>query len=59
MIVREYDAARDRDALWRCVVELQDFERTIDPRIPDGASIAECYLREMVEDYRRGRGVNG
>ena len=30
-----------------CVVELQDYERQLDPRMPSGESIADEYLEEM------------
>ncbi len=31
-----------------CIVELQDYEREIDPRMPTGESIADAYLEEML-----------
>jgi GNAT superfamily N-acetyltransferase len=42
--IREYDAARDYDAVRACCVELQDFERELDPRMPRGEQIASAYL---------------
>ncbi len=56
MLIREYAEARDRDGLRRCAIELQNFERTIDPRMPDGASIADPYLEQMFVDLRRNAG---
>ncbi|MGI9234771.1 MAG: GNAT family N-acetyltransferase, partial [Woeseiaceae bacterium] len=33
--------------LRECLIELQDFERRIDPRMPSGAEIADPYLADM------------
>lgn len=57
MEIREFDSARDREALRSCFIELQEFERTIDPRIPPGAEIAEPYLARMFERCREFDGV--
>ena len=42
--VRRFDAARDAEAFRQCVVEQQDFHRTIEPSWPSGEAIAEDYL---------------
>jgi ribosomal protein S18 acetylase RimI-like enzyme len=42
--IREYDPARDRPAVRACFVELQDFERGLDPRMPPGEPVADAYL---------------
>lgn len=39
-----------------CVVELQDFERTLDPRMPSGAEIADEYLDDMLQRCRECNG---
>ena len=44
--IREYQHA-DRDACRTCVVELQDAERLLDPRLRSGDSMADEYLRQM------------
>lgn len=51
--VREYEERTDRDDLVRCVVELQDFERNLDPRLPEGHSIADAYTRDLVTKCRQ------
>ena len=47
MVIREYDPDRDNHAVRACFVELQDFERGLDPRMPPGERIAEAYLDLM------------
>lgn len=47
MKIREYDSATDIDQLRRCVIQLQDFERQIDSRLPSGESIADDYIAQM------------
>lgn len=44
--IREYQHA-DGDACRACVVELQDAERQLDPRLRTGESMADEYLRHM------------
>ncbi len=45
--VREFDPLRDHDAVRCCAIELQDFERELDPRMPPGEKIADRYLDRM------------
>lgn len=45
-IIREYRPA-DAAAVRRCVVALQDFERTLDPRLRDGETIADAYCEQI------------
>src|SRR5688500_2705838 len=44
MAVREYCAPDDLPAVRMCLIELQEFERALDPRVPPGATIADAYL---------------
>ena len=53
MIIREYRAETDFDGLRRCVVELQDYEYRIDQRFPDGESIADAYIPDILERCRQ------
>jgi ribosomal protein S18 acetylase RimI-like enzyme len=46
-MIREYDALRDRKALRTCVVELQDFERGLEPTLPKGEEMADRYRAHM------------
>jgi GNAT superfamily N-acetyltransferase len=55
MRIREYDE-RDRDGLRQCVIELQEFERDLDPRKPRGADLADTLVDQTFEDCRRYRG---
>ena len=45
--IREYDPDRDRHGVRKCFVELQDFERDLDPRMPSGELVADSYLSLM------------
>ena len=53
MRIREYDETTDRDGLRRCVIELQEFERNLDPRLPEGPSIADAYMTDLLNNCRR------
>jgi len=54
--IRDYDAARDAAAVRRCFVELQDFERALEPDLPPGAEVASAYLALLFERCARWRG---
>jgi GNAT superfamily N-acetyltransferase len=45
--IREFDPLRDHDDVRSCAIELQDFEREIDPRTPPGEQIVDRYLDLM------------
>ena len=47
MKVREYDQGSDFEQLCECVIELQNFERQIDPRLPSGEDIVDEYVTQM------------
>jgi GNAT superfamily N-acetyltransferase len=55
--IREYVAARDREGVRACTIELQDYERALDPRMPAGAAIADAYPEEMAEECAKQRGA--
>lgn len=55
--IREYDPARDRHAVRKCFVELQDSERDLDRRMPSGDLIADAYLALMFRRCDEFRGV--
>ncbi len=48
-VIREYDAARDALGLRACFVDLQEFERSLEPDLPPGAAVADAYLRWMLD----------
>ena len=56
MRIRECDRKKDLDGLLRCAIELQNFERGLDPRMPEGSSIAERYIKQMFRDRRQFAG---
>jgi len=47
MLIREFDKSSDVAALRSCVIELQDYERRIDARMPPGEEIADAYVQEI------------
>jgi len=51
--IRPYDAARDAEGLRQCVIEQQDFHRSLEPSWPAGATIVDDYL-----EYLRDRCVD-
>lgn len=46
--VRDYEPAKDADGIRACTIELQDFERRLDPRMPRGEEIVDDYLIQLV-----------
>jgi hypothetical protein len=46
VIIREY-TAEDEPTIRRCVVAIQEFERTIDPRLLPGEEMADQYCRQI------------
>ncbi len=57
MRIREFDAARDHESLRSCFIELQEFERTLDPRLSPAEQIADAYLALMFGRCREFDGV--
>lgn len=53
--IREFEP-RDEAAVRACVVALQDFERTIEPRLRPGGAVADGYLAQI---HRRCREADG
>lgn len=47
MLIREFNGNSDSEKLRECLIELQDFERCIDSRMPSGDDIADAYIAEM------------
>jgi ribosomal protein S18 acetylase RimI-like enzyme len=56
MTIREYRAADDLPAIRTCLIELQDFERALDPRLPAGPAIASAYLDGLFARCRQFAG---
>src|SRR5215468_5804868 len=55
--IRDYDPSRDSHFLRACFVDLQDFERRLDLRIPPGEQVADSYLDLMFQRCREFEGV--
>jgi ribosomal protein S18 acetylase RimI-like enzyme len=53
--IREY-RQDDRQAVRACVVELQEFERTIDPRLRPGEDMADGYFDSIQQRCREAAG---
>jgi GNAT superfamily N-acetyltransferase len=56
MRVREFQPETDWQALRESAVALQDFERALDPRLPEGQSMADAYLEEIFDRARKFSG---
>jgi ribosomal protein S18 acetylase RimI-like enzyme len=57
MVIREFDRAADIDGLRACLIELQNFEREIDSRIPTGEDIADAYIRDAMSQCEECAGT--
>ena len=55
--IRNFDKAADAGQLRDCVVELQEFERDIDARMPGGEEIVDDYVAEMLNRCRACEGI--
>ena len=53
MLIREFDENTDMQDLRDCLIELQDFERSYDPRMPLGRDIVDTYIPEMLRRCKR------
>jgi len=56
MLILDFDEGAHVAGVRACVVELQDFERALDPRMPSGAEIVDEYLPYMLDRCRRCSG---
>ena len=52
VVIREFDSSRDLPAVRSCFVELQEFERGLDRRLPSGEQSADAYLDWMFRHCR-------
>ena len=48
MNIRQAKLNSDLDQIRECLIELQNFEKHIDPRLPSGEEIADAYIAEML-----------
>lgn len=56
MPIRDFDRKTDFAGVRACLIELQDFERAFDPRMPPGADIVDEYVRQMFARCRKCQG---
>ena len=49
MNILEFDERAHKQQLYDCVVELQDYERALDARMPSGSEIVDEYVPQMLE----------
>jgi ribosomal protein S18 acetylase RimI-like enzyme len=55
-VIRDYEPARDRDQVRSCVVELQEFERGLEPSLPKGVDMVDAYLAFLLDRCSRAAG---
>jgi len=48
-MIREFDETVHSEGLRACLIELQDAECLLDPRMPSGAEIVDYYMPQMLE----------
>jgi ribosomal protein S18 acetylase RimI-like enzyme len=48
-MIRDYEPARHRTQLRSCIVELQEFERGLEPTLPKGEAMADRYLAHVLQ----------
>ena len=48
-MIRDYEPAGDADAVRACIVELQEYERAMEPSLPPGDAMADAYHRTILE----------
>ena len=56
ILIREYDEQRHLPEVRNCVMELQDFERSFDPRMPGGAEIVDDYMLQTFHQCKESQG---
>jgi ribosomal protein S18 acetylase RimI-like enzyme len=55
-VIQDYEPARHWDQVRSCVVELQEFERGLEPSLPRGEEMADAYLTFLLERCSRTAG---
>ena len=49
MLIRGFQESTHLAGVEACLVELQNFERSLDPRMPSGAKIVDAYIPNMLD----------
>jgi hypothetical protein len=47
ILIRRFDPARDGEALRACIVDQQDFHRSLEPAWPSGQAVVADYLAHL------------
>lgn len=56
MVIREFDRDTDFEGIRACLIELQDFERTIDGRKPPGEQIVNACISDTLSKCAESHG---
>jgi ribosomal protein S18 acetylase RimI-like enzyme len=48
LLIRDFDEEVHLMGVQACLIELQDFERSLDPRMPSGSEIVDDYIPRML-----------
>ena len=48
-MIRDFDEKAHLAGVRACLIELQDFERSLDPRMPSGAEIVDDFIPHMLD----------
>jgi ribosomal protein S18 acetylase RimI-like enzyme len=57
MVIRNFDEDAHLAGVRACMIELQDFERALDPRMPPGAEIVDTYVPQMLDRCQQCGGI--
>ena len=57
MLIRKFDEDEDTRSLRDCLIELQEFERRVDSRMPAGEEIADAYMSDMFLQCAMSKGT--
>ncbi len=49
MLIRDFNEEAHLTGVQACLIELQDFERSLDPRMPSGSEIVDDYVPYMLD----------
>ena len=53
MYICDFDIGNHLEGVRKCFAELQDFERSLDPRMPPGAEIVDAYIPYMLNRCKK------
>jgi GNAT superfamily N-acetyltransferase len=57
LLIRDFDEVAHLKGIQACLIELQDFERLLDPRLPSGAEIVDHYIPRMLDRCTQCNGL--